>query len=65
MECFACGKEINNATVCPYCGYSFTVPWKYACPNCDSGVCLLTENMCCVEDFEFCEIKTKAEEESF
>lgn len=65
MECFACDKEIGDNRVCPYCGYSFTVTWKYDCPNCDEGVCTITENMCMEPNFVFCQIKEEAEKYSF
>lgn len=64
MECFACNKEIGDKVVCPYCGYSFTAT-GYLCPNCDEGVCAITENMCMESDFNYCQVKQEAEKYSF
>ncbi len=65
MKCFACNKEIYDEIICPYCGYSFTADKGYSCPNCDNGVCLLTENVCVESDFVFCRVKQEAEQDSF
>ena len=65
MKCFACNKEIEESTCCPYCGYSFTADSDFSCPNCDEGICMLTENACTEENFVFCEIKQEVEKETF
>jgi len=66
MNCFACGKPITNKNVnCPYCGYRFTVDEDNYCPNCNFGVCAITENMCNKGIyFQDCNIKEEAERKS-
>ena len=65
MKCFACNKEMGNDLVCPHCGYNFTIDEAYMCPNCDEGVCTLTENFCTEVDFIMCPVKQEAEKYSF
>lgn len=68
VRCFACGKIILNVNEpCPNCGYIFDVDTELGCPNKEDGACNLTGMFCEVPDDEFgaCEIKSKAEKESW
>ena len=66
MKCFSCQQEIENGNKpCPHCGYQFTMEWDMLCPNAEDGICLLNEMPCAYGyDWQKCQIKSKAENES-